>query len=194
MNPDESPHEVEPPGSYIVSRLATSLMRIAESAYFALAVLLGVAGLVLSEEVRSFTPARGRPALPDHLRHTKPIERIDVLPPAPTRESPSDYGADELFVRTRSGEVPRGWAEAEFAWKPAEIAHHPSYFDDVPLERYGQTHDRKLQPIYSGARFLTDFIALPYKAARDKPHSRVFTHGLDAAGNDTPCVRQKWLR
>ena len=65
-----------------------------------------------------------------------------------------------LFARRVSGDADAGsrWSATitEFQWAPANFFHQPLYFDDTPLERYGQSVCPHLQPIISGGRFLPD--------------------------------------
>ena len=57
-------------------------------------------------------------------------------------EVPQDF-SKELF-RT-DGERPTSLASRSFTWQASELYHQPLYFDDVPLERYGQTRGHIVQ-------------------------------------------------
>ena len=62
---------------------------------------------------------------------------------------------DDLSVKLFSPAVDpntqrtRGWAATEYSWVPTCIAYHPLYFQEVSLERYGQT----LVPLPATRRF-----------------------------------------
>ena len=49
------------------------------------------------------------------------------------------------------------------SWQATEFWHRPLYFDDVPLERYGQMHHPLIQPWLSGVHFFGNVPLLPYK-------------------------------
>jgi hypothetical protein len=78
----------------------------------------------------------------------------------------------------------------EFGWAPANFFHRPLYFEDVPLERYGQSVCPHLQPILSGGRFFLTLPILPYKMGVDHPHDCVTTLGYYRPGICAPCVMQ----
>ena len=48
---------------------------------------------------------------------------------------------------------PRNFQSTLFAWKASSLCHKPLYFEDVELERYGQTCSPLFQPIISAAKF-----------------------------------------
>ena len=79
----------------------------------------------------------------------------------------------------------------EFNWQPTNFFHQPLYFDDQPLERYGQTTCWQLQPIISGSRFFFTVPVVPYKIGLNPLHEPVTTLGYDRPGNCTPCVRER---
>ncbi|MCA9172236.1 MAG: hypothetical protein KDB23_31440 [Planctomycetales bacterium] len=78
----------------------------------------------------------------------------------------------------------------EFHWEAANFFHRPLYFDDTPLERYGQSVCPPLQPVISGTRFFLTFPVLPYKMGVDRPLDCVTSYGLYRPGNCAPCVRE----
>jgi len=79
----------------------------------------------------------------------------------------------------------------EFNWQPTNFFHQPLYFDDQPLERYGQTTCWQLQPIISGSRFFFTVPIVPYKIGLNPLHEPVTTLGYDRPGNCTPCMRER---
>ena len=79
---------------------------------------------------------------------------------------------------------------SEFHWQPTELGHQPLYFDDVPLERYGQSRHPLIQPVVSGARFFLTFPVIPYKIGIDRTHDCISTLGYHRPGTCTPCTKQ----
>lgn len=78
-----------------------------------------------------------------------------------------------------------------FHWAAPEIWHRPLYFDDVQLERYGQTWSPLLQPALSGAHFFGILPILPYKTGLDRPLAPVSTLGYYRPGSPAPCVGRR---
>jgi hypothetical protein len=77
-----------------------------------------------------------------------------------------------------------------FQWAPANFFHRPLYFEDVPLERYGQSVCPHWQPVISGGRFFLTLPILPYKIGADHPHECVTILGYRRPGICAPCVMQ----
>ncbi len=130
---------------------------------------------------------------PDQLRAMyKPIRDVEVKLDPPEGQLPIDC-ATGLFAAATPGEssdIGRGWTGSELNWAPTELTHQPLYFDDVPLERYGQSHAPLFQPLISGARFFGTLPVLPYKMGLDRPHDRISTLGYYRPGTPAPCVAQ----
>lgn len=95
-----------------------------------------------------------------------------------------------FFVSRLAGDEGRFDRDIAFHWEPTNFFHMPTYFDDVPLERYGQTWNAHLQPAVSGAKFVLQIPAWPYKMGVDRPHACVTTLGHQPPGNCLPCMRQ----
>ncbi len=83
------------------------------------------------------------------------------------------------------------WPELSFWWAPTEFSHWPLYFDDIPLERYGQTTCRLAQPGLSGVHFFGNVALLPYELLVDLPCSRITQLGDYRSGSDAPPVRER---
>ena len=75
-------------------------------------------------------------------------------------------------------------------WAPANFFHQPLYFEDTPLERYGQSVAPHFQPILSGGRFFLTLPIMPYKIGADHPYDCVTTLGYYRPGVCAPCVMQ----
>ena len=83
------------------------------------------------------------------------------------------------------------WPDIAFWWVPTEFSHWPLYFDDIPLERYGQTSCRLAQPGLSGVHFFGNVALLPYELLVDLPCSRITQLGYHRPGSDAPAVRER---
>ena len=74
----------------------------------------------------------------------------------------------------------RGFDHHHYHWKASGLLHKPLYFEDVSLERYGQTHI--LQPAVSGLKFFATVPILPYKIGVDRCRC-IYTLGYQRPGN-----------
>jgi hypothetical protein len=79
----------------------------------------------------------------------------------------------------------RGWAATEYSWAPTCIAYHPLYFQEVAVERYGQTLCPCLQPVVSAGQFYGTALALPGLVILDCPSNCMYAYGFAPAGS--PC-------
>lgn len=160
-------------------------------------------------------------APPHLARSQQPLERppmplAGVPEPAITDCPPPDV-RDELFkpLTQIPGSIPReepdgaypvdcsqtlfegigpartAGAESYFVWHPATVMYRTAYFDDVPLERHGQSICPTLQPVISGARFFGTFAVLPYKMGYQAHHEHVTDAGLMRPGSPAPCLRER---
>ena len=136
-------------------------------------------------------PSSPRPSPKPWEKSTDEIS-LDIQPP-PGR-LPADSFAD-LIPAARRESLPaqptRGWGYTSLSWVPSEIVHYPLYFDDQPLERYGQTVCPALQPVVSGAYFFATFPIVPYKIGLDRTHDCVSTAGYLRAGRCAPPVCER---
>ncbi len=73
-------------------------------------------------------------------------------------------------------------------WESSKLAHRPLYFEDVPLERYGQGYSPLFQPVVSGSKFIFSAASLPYRMTLDPPRSYFYTLGYERPGNWAPSV------
>jgi hypothetical protein len=107
-------------------------------------------------------------------------------------KTPADYSRT-LFPSTMDPEVGHRLPGLDIVhyWDAAELWHQPLYFDDVLLERYGQTPLPRWQPVLSGAHFFGTLPMLPYKLAIDRPMDCVSTLGYYRPGSPTPCLGRR---
>ncbi|MCP4776021.1 MAG: hypothetical protein GY880_17465 [Planctomycetaceae bacterium] len=80
-----------------------------------------------------------------------------------------------------------------FAWVAPDIRYQPLYFEDVALERYGQTSGERLESVRSTANFFTSALLLPYHMRRDAPGSCDYPLGFCRPGDVVPCTKQRQL-
>ena len=85
-------------------------------------------------------------------------------------QSPEDR-SNRLFDSARRIDGNVAATEKVFAWAAPNINYQPLYFEDVALERYGQTKGLVKQPFVSAGRFLADRLFLGARALRVCPHS-----------------------
>ena len=102
---------------------------------------------------------------------------------------PEDLSVGLFTAPTDPAQLRRDWALIEFNWAAANVYHQPLYFDDTPLERYGQSRHPVLQPWISGARFFMTFPAVPYLIGLDRPYDHIYPLGYYRPGSHAPPVR-----
>ena len=120
-----------------------------------------------------------------------PLSRLAFDTRLPDGLTPRDCFAERLASRETLDTRSRGFGEQMFFWEPSELIHHPLYFEDVPLERYGHTSSPVLQPLISGTRFYWDALWLPYQMGMDPPHACRYTLGYERPGNCTYPINRK---
>ena len=76
-----------------------------------------------------------------------------------------------------------------YTWAARNTAHRTLYFEDMPLERYGQSAGC-LQPAKSAVRFLADTITFPLQWVHERPCELHYTLPLERAGGCTPPLKQ----
>ncbi len=125
---------------------------------------------------------------PNELWSRKSIQetRIDIREShaiAPVdRSSELNYGSGDWTQFSASPKV--------FAWVAPDIRYQPLYFEDVALERYGQTASVNVQPIRSAAHFFKSVVFLPNHVWHDRPDSCEYPLGFCRPGSNVPCTQQ----
>lgn len=120
----------------------------------------------------------------------KPLTEIKAVVENDGKRLPPDCSVTQ-FTSQQSGSQAQFYQDTEYHWQPTNFFHMPAYFDDVPLERYGQTKLPRLQPFVSGTKFILQLPALPYKVGIDRPHDCISTLGHRPPGDCVPCIRQR---
>jgi len=83
---------------------------------------------------------------------------------------------------------PRSFEGTLFAWKASALCHKPLYFEDVELERYGQTCSPLFQPLLSAAKFYLTLPILPYKMGLEPPCECIYPLGYYRPGSCAPFI------
>jgi hypothetical protein len=123
----------------------------------------------------------------------KPIGDVSASIAAPAGELPENFAATRF---AQAGEVhapineSHDWPTLSYAWEASAVGHNPLYFEDVNLERYGYSRGI-LQPLFSGVRFFTTVVCLPYKIVAHRPGEIIYPLGYCRPGDPAPPVRQR---
>lgn len=107
-----------------------------------------------------------------------------------------DIDPEELPKSTGSGfnqgvYQPRQMPVRNVHWAASDLSHHPLYFEDPGLERYGHTHNKWIQPFVSSGLFLGQTVALPYQMAMDPPWTSRSTLGWYRPGECAPRLKYR---
>lgn len=153
----------------------------------------------LQEEVRQWKNRNGMPIATGRLADFR-FQRVHIVDGAgavttiPIQELAEDdfcYVADvwgfPMHCRIDNQQfVSRQWKAITLAWKASELHHHPLYFEDAELERYGHTLGQFAQPFKSGAHFFANVAIAPYNMALEDPKDLRYTLGYYRPGSTAP--------
>ncbi len=87
------------------------------------------------------------------------------------------------------GEVSDGVRNSEailYQWQASNLHHHPLYFQDPGLERYGHVHHELVQPFVSVGKFGLQLIGLPYQMTIDPVCKKQYALGWYRPGECAP--------
>lgn len=115
-------------------------------------------------------------------RDLKPLSQISTNIAAEPGEFPAECGLGD------DGFAPRSWSSTVMAWKASALCHKPLYFEDVELERYGQTCSPLFQPALSAAKFWLTVPILPYKFGLEPPAECIYVLGYYRPGSCAPFI------
>ncbi len=121
----------------------------------------------------------------------KPIQTVQV-DIREDGERPEDESY-EFLLDGNSGQYPRMLARTTVYWRAPEIKYQPLYFEDVLVERYGQTSNQVFQPYFSAAHFFISTALLPVNLLTDPLRSCDYPLGYCTPGNCTPSLFQNWF-
>ncbi len=111
--------------------------------------------------------------MPDQVEHEGDVPRAEMMP---------EVGDPRLMG---------GWGDNVFNWSAAKSWHHPLYFEEVNLERYGYQCHPLAQPFVSGAHFFLTVPTLPYQMTVHPPQECIYTLGHYRPGSCAPWQRNR---
>lgn len=132
-----------------------------------------------------------------NYRGLRPLGEICIDTGQPAGPLPEDVSGEffpEGSTRLEDTRELRNWPATVFQWQATDFFHQPLYFGHESLEVYGQSLNRHLQPLLSGARFFATIPVLPIKLAHTPPHVHISTLGQYRPGSPTPCLLQECAR
>lgn len=120
----------------------------------------------------------------------KSIREIKIDPRGSLERRP----ADRSYLLTEK--FSRGWYDWEticknYYWQSPGISYQPLYFEDVALERYGQSRRGLRQTLVSYGHFFTSAALLPLHMRKDPPYSCDYPLGYCRPGNCAPITEPK---
>ncbi len=115
-----------------------------------------------------------------------------------------------LNIQNQTGQLPQSragellthmdyrWPQFEpahsfFAWESPNIGYQPLYFEDVALERYGQTCRPGRQVLQSTVHFGASFLTLPYHLFIDPSWNCETPYGYCRPGEIAPFTYSRFL-
>ncbi len=125
----------------------------------------------------------------DELRQS--IMDIQLTVRDPAENKPVDESA-ELFARFGRSNYPSSFQQRLAMWRAPDIRYRPLYFEDVRLERYGQTRGL-FQPVSSALHLAASHTLLPYNMWVQHPQSCVYPLGYCRPGSLAPAPHTRWL-
>lgn len=100
----------------------------------------------------------------------------------------SQWGLPQECLIEQQEYVPRNWIRSKVTWKASNLVHNPLYFEEVNLERYGQTVGPVLEPVISSAHFFANIAVLPYKMGVHLPYECQYPLGYYRPGDCAPWI------
>lgn len=120
-------------------------------------------------------------------RFARRIDQVPLSIKPPGGEMPQDL-ATEAFAEAAKTAPGRECENRPFiacAYTPWTLCFRPLYFEEINLERYGETA-RLVQPAVSGAHFFSRVALLPYEMTIRPPRSCVCSNGFSQIGDAPP--------
>lgn len=122
---------------------------------------------------------------------SKSIQEI-VVDIYDSEERPEDQSS-KILGADDSGYYPRSLGYTTVCWQAACIRYQPLYFEDVLLERNGQTANQCFQPYFSAAHFFLSSALLPINMVQDHPKSCDYPLGYCLPGKCPPLLKENWF-
>lgn len=132
------------------------------------------------------------PMNPTHTTREADLRCDDTVGFRPIKDISCDIHPDSANGLPKECPMPlrayqnRNWQTTCFHWKASALATKGAYFENVKLERYGQSCCPILEPVISGAKFFVTVPFLPYKAGLQLPNECVYTLGHYRVGDCAP--------
>ena len=124
------------------------------------------------------------PEVPITRWNLKPMSSITPGLTPVSGKSPADLS----WQLTSRSSMPIANSDKLFAWAAPDFSYNPLYFEDVALERYGQTRGLIRQPFVSGFHYLKSAVFLPYYTLFDPIDSCDGPLGYCRPGERIGCV------
>jgi hypothetical protein len=147
-----------------------------------------------SEEIDEFDQREGPPTWDRILRPITEVTADATLPAGllPDQvEHEGDAPRAEMMPKVGDPRLMGGWGDNVFNWSAAKSWHHPLYFEEVNLERYGYQCHPLAQPFVSGAHFFLTVPTLPYQMTVHPPKECIYTLGHYRPGSCAPWQRNR---
>jgi hypothetical protein len=147
-----------------------------------------------SEEIDELSQLEGPPKWDRILRPITEVTADATLPAGllPDQvEHEGDAPRAEMMPEVGDPRLMGGWGDNAFNWSAAKSWHHPLYFEEVNLERYGYQCHPLAQPFVSGAHFFLTVPTLPYQMTVHPPKECIYTLGHYRPGSCAPWQRNR---
>jgi hypothetical protein len=147
-----------------------------------------------SDEIDELDQLEGPPTWARILRPITEVTADATLPAGllPDQvEHEGDAPRAEMMPEVSDPRLMGGWGDNVFNWSAASSWHHPLYFEEVNLERYGYQCHPLAQPFVSGAHFFLTVPTLPYQMTVHPPKECIYTLGHYRPGSCAPWQRNR---
>lgn len=134
------------------------------------------------------TAYQNEDADPRHLKSIRDIQPFHDYQPGTHIEQdldPEFVAPAEIELGEVSGNL-RGHEAILYQWQASNLHHHPLYFQDAGLERYGHVHHDLVQPFVSVGKFGLQLVGLPYQMTIDPICKREYALGWYSPGECAP--------
>lgn len=120
--------------------------------------------------------------------YLRPIGEVGLAFRLPDDKLPPNYAApffQQAGVHFQFAGESRPWGMSLFSWEATALCHRPLYFEEVNLERYGNSLGI-LQPAVSAADLVGRVLVFPYLLGATPPRECIYTLGQGRPGNYMP--------
>lgn len=117
------------------------------------------------------------------------VRDITIALAATDGDLPGDLSVDLFESSQFDAQSSRAWTASGYEWEAPKTCHNPLYFEQVWVERYGQTISPCFQPVLSAGHFYGDLMTLPVRMTLECPSSCRYGLGYYRPGSPTSCPR-----